>query len=288
MRKWGPIHLITALVVSFCFVLSLWAEEKKEKEVEETRPGDVYTVKPGDTLWDISSKYLKDPYLWPKLWQQNPYITNPHWIYPGNEIRLSPFEEPRKVEEIRPREEPKEVAVEQRPKEEKIEEREPKPEAVEAEAKKTEPAPVEKRAEVVAEARPPEPKPPEKRREFFRETGSAGFLSGTDLHGIGVILDSKEGKNMMSAGDIVYLAFKTSKQVLIGDKYTIFRAMDEVRHPVTNKKIGMRYNIVGNLQVIDQYSNFFTAKIIESFDAIFKGDRIQPYMKEKTEVESKQ
>jgi hypothetical protein len=44
---------------------------------------------------------------------------------------------------------------------------------------------------------------------------------------------------------------------------------------------------MGNLQIIDQYGNFYTAKIIEAFDAIWRGDMIQPYLKEKMEIEEK-
>jgi hypothetical protein len=47
-----------------------------------------YQVTRGDTLWDISGKFLKNPFLWPKVWALNPYIPNPHWIYPGNKIKL--------------------------------------------------------------------------------------------------------------------------------------------------------------------------------------------------------
>ncbi len=47
---------------------------------------DYYVIQPGDTLWDISTRFLGDPQIWPELWSYNEYITNPHWIYPGNKI----------------------------------------------------------------------------------------------------------------------------------------------------------------------------------------------------------
>ncbi len=47
---------------------------------------DFYVIQSGDTLWDISTRFLGDPYQWPQLWSYNEYITNPHWIYPGNRI----------------------------------------------------------------------------------------------------------------------------------------------------------------------------------------------------------
>lgn len=50
---------------------------------------DTYTVKPGDTLWDISSLYLTSPWRWPELWGMNKeQIANPHLIYPGQMLRL--------------------------------------------------------------------------------------------------------------------------------------------------------------------------------------------------------
>ncbi|MGL4191356.1 MAG: LysM peptidoglycan-binding domain-containing protein [Vibrio sp.] len=47
-----------------------------------------YTVVKGDTLWDISALYLDSPWLWPRLWQANPEINNPHLIYPGDKLTL--------------------------------------------------------------------------------------------------------------------------------------------------------------------------------------------------------
>lgn len=264
MRKLIGVHFILLLILFSIFSFSLSAQEKQGGE-------EIYAIKRGDTLWDISAKFLKDPFLWPKLWQRNPYITNPHWIYPGRPIQLAPSEEVRK-------EEPQKVVKEPEVRKEPEVKKEP-------EVEKVEPSPVEKKPEVVAEVKPVEPV--EKKPTVFPDIRSSGYVSDIDYRGIGIILDSKEGKNLFAEGDIVYLAFKTKEPVLIGDKYTVFRASEDIRYPGKEKKIGKRYDILGNIQIIDQHGNFFTAKIIESFDAMERGDLIQPYLKEKMEVEER-
>ncbi|MCG6938626.1 MAG: LysM peptidoglycan-binding domain-containing protein [Gammaproteobacteria bacterium] len=60
---------------------------EKEIRVKVSHPVQ-YTVKKGDTLWDIASLYLQDPWYWPEIWQQNAQVQNPHLIFPGDVLTL--------------------------------------------------------------------------------------------------------------------------------------------------------------------------------------------------------
>ena len=71
----------TLLTLSILLSSSVFALDIENKED--------YLVKKGDTLWDISDYFLKDPWEWKKLWENNPQIENPHLIYPDDLIKLS-------------------------------------------------------------------------------------------------------------------------------------------------------------------------------------------------------
>ncbi len=65
--------------------------ERDEDTVLHSGPvPELHVVRSGDTLWDICSFYFNNPWEWPKIWSYNPTITNPHWIYPGDIVRMYP------------------------------------------------------------------------------------------------------------------------------------------------------------------------------------------------------
>jgi hypothetical protein len=208
-----------------------------------------YVVKKGDTLWDISKRFYSDAFLWPRLWQQNQYITNPHQISPGDRIRLYPY----KVlieEEVKP----------------------PTPEAVRPPAPPT-----------IEKAPPPLPPPPEIiRLTIFPEVSSAGFITDK-MEGIGRIVGAKLDKVQLVAEDEIYIDFQKGISVKKGDQFTIFRVGDPIAHPVIKKKkksliVGRKVQILGTA-VITKTSEgrAQTALIIRTYDAMVIGDKLTPY-----------
>ncbi len=98
----GIIRAFFFLVAAGCLLLDigLCAESRVP----------THRVKPGETLWDLCEKYYGNPDLWPKLWEMNPFITNPHLLKPGDVITLM---EPPPVQASPPaqKEEPQPVQV---------------------------------------------------------------------------------------------------------------------------------------------------------------------------------
>src|SRR5512134_3930029 len=66
------------------------AREAPPAAAQSYPEGLVHTVVEGDTLWDLSAKYLGSPWKWQELWERNRFVTNPHYIYPGIDIVVFP------------------------------------------------------------------------------------------------------------------------------------------------------------------------------------------------------
>ena len=59
-----------------------------ETIVYEPEFPETYIVQEGDTLWDIATVFLRDPWFWPEIWFKNPQVENPHLIYPGDTLAI--------------------------------------------------------------------------------------------------------------------------------------------------------------------------------------------------------
>lgn len=169
-----------------------------------------YMVQPGDTLWDITSRFFHDPWLWPNLWKNNPHITNPHLVFPGCRLRLS-------VEKEAPKQE--------------------------FESSVPPPMPI-------IDTRPAgPPKKPSAKTFTYLGMNTLGFISKEKLEEKGTIQSLPVFKELLSQGDVVYLT-NDRELLQKGSTWTIYRAPDMVYHPLTREKIGYYYLPLGKLEII--------------------------------------
>jgi len=79
--------MLKKLLISLILFVSPLFSMADQLKINDSAP-KTYVVEKGDTLWDISTVFLKQPWFWPKLWRLNPDVENPHLIYPGDVLKL--------------------------------------------------------------------------------------------------------------------------------------------------------------------------------------------------------
>jgi LysM repeat protein len=217
-----------------------------------------YTIKKGDTLWDISNAFYKDPFLWPFIWKANPSITNPDLIYAGNKLTipsLAPLE--RAMQKPTPTPLPEEEVESARA----------------VQPRQVQPAEKETGGNILIL---PEEQPEPIIDKYAML--SAGFVNG--MKNTDIIVDSAGEPNTIFAyGDSVYVKFGSPENVKIGDKYLIYTSLGDVKHPRTGKRYGQLIRGLGVLEVTakDPSVEVATARITLSFDTIEKNNWLIPY-----------
>jgi LysM domain len=208
-------------------------------------PRDVHTVREGDTLWDISDRYFGDPWHWPELWSYNPEITNPHWIYPLDHVRLSAAGlDDDAVAAAAPR----------------------------ATAAKNTAAGFQEPKQGLVTDLAPRVAVPAKFLQgdtvFLRDEG---YLDDTDLKQSGQIVAGAEENMLLADSDLLYVRFNRNQKVEIGQQYTVYRPVHKWEREVG--ETGRLVRIQGTVLIrsFDAQRGIARAVITETIDPIERG-----------------
>ncbi len=228
-------------------------------------PPDTYTVRPGDTLWDLSGRFLNNPWYWPKIWSYNPEITNPHWIYPGNVLKFYPA-----AEEGPARVEPVQTAKAEEPETEPTEVRELEDLS---KADMQEPAPIEEQ-DVVAVAGPYKIAFVPPKTKYARHDT---FVTPRELAESGAISAAFEEKLMLSNQDRAYARFQGRTDVKPGETYVVYKTTRPIYHPISKELFGYQSTVLGSAKVVAVDDRAATVIIQQSYDPIERGALLGPW-----------
>lgn len=226
-----------------------------------------YKIIKGDTLWDISERDLKDPFLWPEIWKENSWIVNPDLIYPNQIIKIPLY---MIKKEIPKEEEDTSTAATASPGETFVFEGQTTA-AQEQTVSSQEP---------FEGGRMPLPK-----EEAKKKTAKQSIINKNLLMASGYIaytipqvgqIDELSSRQIVSGnGDIVYLEMDHPTKA--GDKFYVINSSKSIKHPVTRRKMGYVIINKGVVEVIKVKKSETIAKITKSFSEIDAGDRLDFY-----------
>ncbi|MEE4356388.1 MAG: LysM domain-containing protein [Desulfococcaceae bacterium] len=248
--------LFTLLVLSLS--LELYGQENtgensspdKNSGIEEDGQGGAYyTIQKGDTLWDLSRKFLNSPWHWPELWEVNSDvpIPNPHLIYPGQKIRL-----------FRKGEVPPVF-----PKEKTVTESETVPD--------TEIIPLTEPETEDIETDDGSP------HFVFSPINQVGFIRKEPVSPSAVIFMEKDDKQMISKGDTVFLRESSEGSLVLGKLYTVYRTSVPLHDEQGKERIGIQHLMLGVVEIVQDEPDFQIGKVVHSFRNIRVDDMLMPY-----------
>ncbi len=230
---------------------------------EESNAPSAVIVKDGDTLWDLCSQHLGNPWYWQKIWKNNPQIDNAHWIYPGNKVYFSSMDGMGTM-----------VGSEGAAKEDE---------------EMTSSDELGHIPDIMTERDWGEVSEGGKYiiKDYFTSVSAMGydfynfrrdgFIAYRELKHSGDLSNSPVENIFLSEGDAVYLKPKKDHKFKLGQKYQIFRSQGEVEHPVTGDDLGVKIEILGQCEVLKLSKHAATARITKSYGAIERGDKIRPW-----------
>ncbi len=109
---------------------------------------------------------------------------------------------------------------------------------------------------------------------FLRQTG---FVDPDELKHAAKIVGSKEEKIFLSTLDEIYVEMNKERPLHVGERYTVYRVIDEVKHPVTHKKLGHMVEILGETEIRTVTDGHIArGKLIDSLDPIERGYFVGP------------
>jgi hypothetical protein len=234
-------------------------------------PPDTYTIRPGDTLWDLSGRFLNNPWYWPKIWSYNPEIANPHWIYPGNLLRFFPATEegPARVESISPA-----VALGEADAEPLDEDFEPPRELEDFSRADMAQPPSREEEEAVGVSGPYKIGQVTRRATMARRDT---FVTPRELAESGAITAAFEEKLLLATLDKAYANFADRAAVKPGETYVVYKTDRPIVHPVTNELIGYQSSVLGAARVVAVDDRAASLVVVQAFDPIERGAMLGPW-----------